>query len=170
MPTLSWVMYDTVIFGTTANVVHTAFVVQQGGAAGKGKEITNMIGPGELPAQNSMEINRIGVSHHDGLVLADIEDIWDETYLELFINNQTYFISPLRLLANRNGYGGHYSQAAAADEFVIGLLGDGYELPVSIIVPSGTQFKVEVKQGPVMAANTNVLISLYGKLTRPQVG
>lgn len=162
----SWLMYDTVTFGTTAGAVSSGFISKQGNT-GKTKAATNMIGNGELPVDHTFEIMKIGVALHDALVLADIEKVLDGSYLEIFLNDQTMFLAPLRPLMQANAYGGVLELATAAAQTKFGLMNDGYELNPPILVEQNLSFKVEVTQGVAVSADTLMLVMLHGVLTRP---
>jgi hypothetical protein len=158
-------MYDTIQM-STAVAVHSAFISKMGSTS-KPKQVTNMLGNGELPLDHVLEIKRITISLHDTLVLADIEPMLDASYLEFFLNDQTMFTSPLRYLMANNAYSGVLELASAAAHTKFGLLGQGYELDPPIVIEANLPIKVEVGQTVVLSAATNILIGLHGVLTRP---
>ncbi len=166
MPDYSWTMYDTAPFGASASVTNELFQVAQGGDATHTKSYTNSRGAGQLPVLEKMMVENIKVIYDYNTVLADIPKIQVGSYLEFIVNNKTVLLARLAEFIAHSAYGGHYSQAAAADEAVIGLKGDGYELKIPILIPGGTQFKVNVFQGTALAgASSNLVVALVGTLT-----
>ena len=102
------------------------------------------------------------------IVEADAMDMWIGAYLEFRLSDETRILAPLVEFAAHNGFGGHYSQAAAADGALIGRLGKGRDLEIPIMIPGGTIFRADVHQLTALSvATTNVKIGLYGTLTRP---
>lgn len=166
MADYAWSMYDTAPFGASASVTNELFQVAQGGDATHTKSFTNSRGAGQLPVLEKMMVERIKVIIDYNTVLADIPKIQVGSYLEFIVNNKTVLLARLAEFFANSSYGGHYSQAAAADEAAIALNGDGYELKIPILIPGGTQFKVNVFQGTALAgANSNLIVSLNGILT-----
>ena len=138
------VLYDSATFATTAAGALTLFRTATNVDSSHPKYLTNMPGSGELPSNFSMQIWNIGVTLHDALVLADITAAFDNSYLELFLNNQSIFIAPLRLLAKNNAYGGHFELASAAAQVQNGLMGFGMDLRIPLVIPSQVPFHGEI--------------------------
>lgn len=161
-------LYDTAIFSTALAGEQQLFGVAQGADATHTKAFTNSRGAGSLPQGEKFVIDRIGVYlDENNLLPADLVNVWRQSYLEIRVQDLTYWLSPLRPLAYQNAWGGHYSQTAAANGAAIGLLGEGYELDVPIVVPGGSSFKVIVNQGTVLATATQQLkVTLDGILSR----
>lgn len=163
----SYCLYDTGVFGVAASVETSLFQVSQGGDATHTKSFTNSRGAGQMPQNEEFEIDHIGVAVDMNLPTADYIAVWLNSYLEIRVNDETLFIAPLRALAQANAYGGHYTEAAASNEALIGLAGDGYTLKIPILIPGGTAFRVNIFQGTALAtANTLVKVMLNGTLSR----
>jgi len=163
---LSWTLFDTALFGVAVGM-RTLFQIAEGGDDAHTKAYTNMRGAGSLPTEESLLVQNIGVMLDHNSLVADREGVFLHSYLELRVSDETKLLAPLRLFATHSGSAGVYTQAAAADEEMIGPLGDGYELGNPILIPAGNSFKVEIYQGTVMgAADQWVKILLNGILTR----
>lgn len=168
MPDYSTTLYDTAVFGNSANVDHTLFQEAQGASATATKSKTNSRGAGQLPQNEEFEVRSIHASYDGNAALADEENWLKDSYLEFRLSDETIFECPLRWVASRNAFGGHYSQGTAADESMIGLIGEGYMLDIPIVIRGGTGFRVTVHQGTALsAASQNVKVVLKGTLTRP---
>lgn len=162
-----YIFYDTASFSTSANTLHTLFQSAQGSGSTRTKQQTNWIGAGSLPSENSFTIQKIGVTYNDIYVEDDIQKLVDQTYLELFINNRTRFLAPLRTLIQANAYSGVIAQATAANEASFGLVGNGFMFnPVKELGP-GISFKVEVWQEAALSAASNIAVLLEGIWTKP---
>lgn len=163
-----YIFYDTAAFGNAAATEHTLFQVARGGDATHTEAFTNMEGAGALPAGNDFELHKIGVVVDYNTVVADLPKLCVGSFLELIILNKTVFKAPLAKFIDRSAWGGFYSQAAAADEAAIGLLGDGYTFRKTIPLKGGWSFRVRVYQGLALAAaNSNLKVNLEGLLTTP---
>lgn len=164
-----YTLYDSMIFGTAAQAEQPLFQVQQGGDTTHTKSFTNMRGAGSLPNQESFTIDKIGV-YMDflNLVPADLENVWLSNYLELRVADNSVLLIPLRAAAQYNGFNGFYSQAAAANASLGGLVGDGYALDLPILVPGGTALRVNMPQVTALTvASVPVRVLLHGILDRP---
>lgn len=164
---LSYELYDTVVMGVAAGTEHTLFQVAQGGDTTHTRSFTNSRGAGQLPGEENFFIDAVKATLDETAIAADREGIWVKSYLEIRVADETLLQVPLSEVACRNGYGGHYTQAAAAEEALIGLIGDGYKLKYPIKIPGGTAFRVNVYQGTAVAAGTEVRVILDGVLERP---
>ena len=167
MPDLDYVLYDTAVFGATANNESVLFQVAQGGDATHTESFTNMRGAGQLPQAEAFSVEWIGVNPDHALVEADIEAIWRGSFLEIRVADLTVLKAPLRLFADQADYQGHFAQAAAANRVIIGLRGEGYALTKPISIPGGTYFRVRVVQGPAVTAGSNMKVNMRGTLTIP---
>lgn len=168
MPSLSYVLYDTAQFGTSGNVDHQLFQVPQGGDATHDESFTNARGGGTLPNDESFEVNRIGIVTDYEVVEADLPALYIDSFVEVRVGDRTVLKAPLALFAMRSAYGGHFAQAAAANQSLIGLVGDGFKLDTPINLPGGQSFKVKVHQGTaVAAADSSIKVCLFGTLTMP---
>ncbi|KKN10111.1 hypothetical protein LCGC14_1039940 [marine sediment metagenome] len=166
MARLTYDIYDTAIFGAVANTLHTLFQIVQGQDAVHNRGFTNTRGAGQFPAEETFTIESIGVYPDADFIPADLESMWRGSYLELTVTNTTMLLSPLTVFAKYAAWGGHFTQATAADAAAIGKLGLGRKLPMPIEVPGGTQFKIEVFQAEATAAAMNVKCVLNGILER----
>lgn len=167
MTDLSFVLWDTAIFGTVAAFEQALFQVAQGGDAIHTRSFTNSRGAGQLPANESMTVKHLGVALDANLLTADYINVWPLSFIEIRVNNETLFECPLRFLAKGNSYGGHYTEAAATNEAAIGLMGNGYDLEIPIEIEGGTAFKVNVFQGLALSAVSQpVRVALCGTLHR----
>jgi len=166
---LTYPLYDTLVMGTATQTEQALFQVQQGGDATHTKAFTNMRGAGSLANNESFVVTKIGCFLDFNLVAeSDVENVWIGNYLELRVNDQTMIIAPLRVFAQYNGYVGHFTQAAAANDVMGGLQNDGYELPNPIAIPTGTAFRVNIPQNTVLTtASMPLRVILHGELNRP---
>lgn len=138
-------LYDTALMQNAAGV-RTLFAEPEGSTATKQSEDTNMRIGGQFASKSSFEIKKIGAFVDEALARADVDALWYENYLKVLIDNKNVLQIPLRLCAMKNAFGGVLELASAADEVLVGLDGDGFDLRVPIIVKGGVQFKVEVHQ------------------------
>jgi len=167
MTDFNWGLYDTADFDDGGDVIHTLFQTAQGGDDTRTKQYTNMRGAGSLPTDESLLVRRISIIPDADLPTADVQGMFLHSYLEMRISDETVLFAPLRQFADHGGYGGLYSQAAAADEALIGPLGDGYVLDLPLLIPTGATFRVEIYQGTALVGATNwVKCVLNGILTR----
>lgn len=167
MVKITYPLYDTAVFGTTASVENVLFQVAQGATAAATKSFTNSRGAGQLPNNESFECNEIHAMHDANVALADSLNVWILSYLEFRVNDETLLLAPLRMFASKNSFGGHYSEVTPTAEAAIGLVGSGFMLPTPIIIPGGVSFRVSVFQGTALAtANQAVRVVLNGTLTR----
>jgi len=167
MGDFNWGLFDTAIFDDSGSIIHTLFQVAQGGDTVHTKAYTNMRGAGSLPTDESLLVRKISVIPDANLPPADVQGMFLHSYLEMRISDETVLFAPLRQFADEAGYGGVYTQAAAADEALIGPLGDGYPLELPLLIPTGATFRVEIYQGTALAGASNwVKCVLGGILSR----
>lgn len=167
MANLSYPLYDTAFFGNAAGVERTLFQEAQGATANATKANTNSRGAGQLPTNEKFIIKSVHVFPDADLTLADIDDMFEQSYLEIRLNDETMLIAPLRMFASHSSYGGHFGQAAAAAAELIGLQGDGFMLDNPIEINGGNAFRVIVFQGTALsAASLRVKVVLNGTLQR----
>lgn len=165
MPDYRYDIYDTAVFGAAAATTFDLFQVPQGADATHTESFTNARGSGQFPVKENFLIDWIGVIYDYNTVLADIPKIQVGSFLKVIVNNFEILKAPLARFIANSAYGGHYSQAAAADEAVIGLIGNGYFLDIPILIPGGTQFKVQLFQNLAITAASNMKTVLCGKLS-----
>lgn len=166
---LDYVIYDTAVFGTVANFENVLFQVSQGSDATHTENFTNARGAGTFPQEESFLVKHIGVvADFNTATPEDYQLMWYASFLELRVSDKTLLKAPLHWFAHRNAYQGHYSQAAAADNALIGLMGDGYMLENPISIKGGTSFRVRVVQGTALSAvSKNVKVNMRGLLSIP---
>lgn len=166
MPERWAVLYDQATFADAA-AEHVLFQAGEGSSSTKTKSVTNFPGSGALPSGYIFEIQKISVFADEDFALAERETMWEQSYLELEVDNQEMFSCPLRLVADRNAFGGHYSETTASDEAMIGLVGDGYMLPIPVTVQGGQNVRVNIYQGVAGTASMEVKCCLHGILSTP---
>lgn len=164
---LDFTLYDTAVFGATANAESVLFQLAQGADATHTEAFTNSRGAGQLPQTEQFTCRWIGVRPVHALVEADIEPIWRGSFLEVRIADQTVLKAPLALFAAYAAFGGHFTQAAGANRVMAGLAGTGMELAHDIVIPGGTAYRVRVVQGPAVTAGSNMVVMLRGTLAIP---
>lgn len=163
--TLSYGLYDTVVFGATANAESILFQVTSGADATHNEQFTNMRGAGVLPATEDFIVNKISVAVDKALAVADVPTIFNGSILEVRLADFTMIKMPIVLFIDASAFSGSLQLAAAANNASIGLMGDGYELKKPIHIPGATPFKVRVLQGPAVTAGTNIKVVLQGDYT-----
>ena len=167
MPDLSYVVYDTAVL-TNAVSDQVLFQVPQGGDATHTESFTNARGAGQFPTGESFSIKKISIFPDVKLVVADEANFILNSFIEIRVSDLTVFKCPLQLCIDRAAFGGAYTQAAAATEAAIGLIGDGYRLENEIDINGGVSFRVRVYGGTALSATgRNVKVALHGVLTLP---
>lgn len=167
MPDISFVLFDTAVFGVAASD-QSLFQVSMQGDATHTENFTNSRGAGSLPQNEKFTLKEIGVFPETDLLIADIEAMQRGSFIEVIISDVHYMKIPLQLCMKASGYGGHFGQAAAADAALIGVMNDGYKLEIPIEIPGGTQFRIRVVQGTALGvASKNVKVCLIGILSIP---
>lgn len=165
---LRYYLYDTAILSTVVNTEFQLFKVPQGGDATHTENFTNMRGAGSLPTEEKFIIDWVGVIIDYDTVIGDIRKMWLKSFLEIRVNDKSVLKAPLIMFSNQNMYGGHYTQAAAADQYAVGPMGDGMELDKKIEIPGGTSFFIRLFQGTALSAATcNTKVVLGGVYTLP---
>ncbi len=165
MAEFSTTLYDTAVFGVAANTEHVLFQVTQGADATHTEAFTNMRGNGSLPQQESFTIQRIKFIVDCILAAADIPKVFNGSFLELRISDETVFKAPLVMCLAHSHWGGAVNLAVAADKVAAGIEGNGYYLELPIELPGGTSFRVRVVQTLATAgASMNMKVVLDGKL------
>lgn len=169
MATLSYPIFDTLVFGNAVQTEQALFQVQQGGDATHTKSFTNMRGAGSFPNQESFLVKKISAFIDFLVVLpSDLYNVWIGNYLELRVADQTMIQAPLRMFANYNAFNGHYSQAAAANGTLGGIQNDGFELENPVMIDGGTAFRVNIPQTVALSvASIPLRVVLHGDLKRP---
>jgi hypothetical protein len=166
MPTYDYMLYDTALFGTTANTDHVLFQEGQGTSASKGRTITNMRGGASLPTNENFVIHKIGVHIDDIMSEDDIAGLFFGSLLTLEYINQKVLEAPLYIFSDHNMFGGVQSQASASDFVSFGQEGMGYTFKSPRVLTGGESFKVTITQGLALdSASLDVKCVLYGELT-----
>lgn len=165
MPDRRYALYDTYVFGAAASNGRL-FQVTEGGDATHVTAFTNSRGSGVLPQAEKFVIDWIGAFEDYIPLIANRTNITIASWLELIVSNVSVLKIPLMMVWAKNAYGGHFTQAAAADLAVIGRMGDGYSLvDHPITINGGESFALVVNQGTAVAAASNVKFVLNGVLT-----
>lgn len=168
MADMSYGLYDTALFGSTANTEHILFQVTQGSTTAATESATNMRGAGSLPQQEQMVVNKVGVFADYNSVTADYQNLWVSSFLEMRVSETRMLWLPLAACAQYNAFQGLYTQGTAANEALIGRIGEGYMLDIPIVLEGGTNFRVRVFQGTALSTtNLGVKVVLHGTLTIP---
>lgn len=161
-------LYDTYVFGAAASQGRL-FQVAEGGDATHTTAFTNSRGAGVIPQNEKFVIDWIGAIEDYTPLIANRVNILTASWAELIVSNNSVLKVRLARLWSNNAYGGHFTQAVAADLAVIGRVGSGYDLrDHPIVIEGGTQFTLIVNQGTAVAAASNVVFVMSGVLTRPQ--
>lgn len=157
-------MYDTAAFTNVAGEF-LLFQVSQGSDATHTENFTNSRGAGQIPQNESFTVKWIGAIIDFNGVVADVQNVPISSFIEIRVNEITVLKVPLARIMARSSYSGHYTQATAADESLIGLEGNGYMLETPIVIKGGVSFKVRVVQGTALSTTgRNVKIVLGGEL------
>lgn len=166
---LSYILYDTAVFGTTALAESLLFQVQQGADGTHTESFTNSRMAGQLASGEKFLIKKVSAMiDFEQVAESDVSKVWNGSYVQIRLADQIVFWSPMVYLADASAFGGHFTEATAALKLAVGLMGDGYDLEVPILVTGGTNFKVRVVQGTALSAGSkNVKIALHGILTLP---
>lgn len=167
MAELRYALYDTYVFGAAASSGRL-FQVSEGGDATHVTAFTNSRGAGVIPQNEKFTIDHIYAIEDYIPLIANRVNITVASWVELIVSNRSVLKIPLIMLWYNNMYGGHFTQAAAADLAIIGRTGMGYDLTDHpITVDGGNQFVLVVNQGTAVAASSNVKFVLNGILTTP---
>lgn len=167
---LSYPIYDTALFGTTANTTHQLFTVAQGGSSTKGQTITNMRGNSQFPQQEKFTIKRVGITIDDVLSDDDIQGLFYGSIFTVIYNNTNVLQVPSAMCSYRNSVSGVKTEATASAFDFFGLEGDGYMLDKPLEVQGGKQFRAELIQAlAVDSANLDIKVILFGDLDAPSI-
>lgn len=157
-------LYDSVVFGATPDLTQSLFQVGEGADATHVREFTNMRGAGSLPQGEEFLVRSIHCISEMSPPQADIEKIYQDSYLEFILNNLSILRSPLRVFASHSDWSGQFTQAAAADITALGAVGMGRSLSIPVLIKGGTGFKVNLYNGTALSANHTLRILLRGDL------
>lgn len=162
---LHYILYDTAAFSTVANTEFQLFKTAQGADATHSEAFTNMRASGILPNEEKMIIQKIHLIPDFNTVTADMHKLFLSTFIEIKVSDKTMLKAPAALFVSQAAYGGFYTQAAAANEYLVGLLGDGFDLKKEIPLPGGVSFYVRVVQGTALSTTCNLKVALEGIYT-----
>lgn len=157
-----FVLYDTAPFANAANTDLTLFQVPRGGDATHNEQYTNMRGAGTLPANEQFDVSWIGLIIDHNTLIADIPKIQVASFFEFIYMDKSILKLPLAMIIAASAYGGFYTQAAAADEAAIGLLGNGLSLNLPIVIKGGDAFRARVYQGTALSGTVNFKLAFRG--------
>ena len=163
---LSYVLFDTQPTGTA---VFDALLFQtaQGGDVTHTEDFTNMRGAGSLPSEEKFMLERIGISNDPAQGAADFSKLLVASLLQIRVNNQIVFWSPLPALLVASKWTGYSNLTAAAGLSVTGSLQDGYTLDKPIQIDGGRKFDIRIKTTQATAVSTKLVIHLFGTLSLP---
>lgn len=164
MATYDYDLFDSVVFGVSAGLTQALFQTAEGADATHTRQFTNMRGAGSLPSGEEFLVQSIHVISEGAPVEADIEKLYQDSWLEFVLNNLSILRSPLRVFASHSDWSGQYTQAAAAAGTIIGAVGMGRNLGIPILIKGGTAFKVNVYNGTALSANATLRCMLRGQL------
>lgn len=94
---VNWILYDRFVFtaGGTIPTVFNFFTVPIG-TAGKTKVDTNLDQVSQLPQPYWMNVTHIGMFQSPNTIQTDILNLWNQSYLEYWVNNKVYVEGPLQ--------------------------------------------------------------------------
>lgn len=159
---IDYVYYDTAPFGSTANTIHTLFQTANGADSTHTDSFTNMSGSGAFPQSEDFSVMWLGAAIDYNGIAADIQNTFIANVVTVEIANKQLLKIPLFMLATRSSFGGHFTQATAADEATIGLTGDGYTLRKALAIPKGTGFRILVSQVTALSTTGRNIKILMG--------
>lgn len=167
MPDYSFVLYDHAPLGNAANITHVLFQTAAGADATHTPGYTNSRGAGQLPQNEKFMVERLSCSIDVNGLVADAINTWVQGVVRIRVSDEVVFEAPLRECVGKTSFSGMYTQASAAEENAVGLMGDGYELRIPLVIPGGTAFRVEIFQTTALSTTAqNMCVSLHGTLTR----
>jgi hypothetical protein len=164
--TLIHTFYDTVEFGTSALAEHQAFASPLGSSSTRTRFVTNSSGNSQLRNSEAFSIENIKVWVDSVEVVADLEEMFLGAYLRLNVLNREYLQIPLVLCFGAGGWQGEFHEASNTLARLINTSGQGYMLPIPILIPKGQNFEVFLGQQNALANAVDVKIALTGRLTR----
>jgi len=158
-------LFDTWQPGTTALAEAALFQVPQGGDATHTSNFTNSRGAGQLPAEESFLVKRIGLQLDEMPLYADLSKVLFGGVVEIRIGDKVVFSAPARRLVQASGFLGNTVTASAAAVDAMGFSGDGFTLEVPIVLAGGKRFVVNCKQGVALSTAIDLKVVLEGILT-----
>jgi hypothetical protein len=166
MPDVHYTLYDSAVFGVTANNESILFQVAQGADSTHTEEFTNARGSGALPSTEKFTIKVVHFIIDSVLLAADLQLAQQQGIIEIRVADKSLLKLPIQLCSSHNAPYGINDQAAAANFAYFGLDGDGFKLETPIEIPGGVPFRVRVLQGAALSAGSkNMKIGLEGILS-----
>ena len=160
-------LFDTWQPGTTANAEATLFQTPRGGDSTHNERFTNARGAGQLPAEESFQVQKRGVMADEIVVEADHDTYLYGALMEIRLKDRVVFSAPVMALMQATGRSGPLVVASAGAVNFTGPLGDGFELNIPILIMGGTRFDVRMVQGAAFAAAVDFKVILEGVLGTP---
>lgn len=168
MPQRSYSFYDTVTFSNSAKVEHQAFQNRQGTDAANDKYKTNARGNGEFPTNESFVLQKLLFYPDSVLTQADAEVYLNNSYIQIEVADTQVFQASLREVVALAAYSGQFSQAIAADDAMIGIQNNGYELEIPITIEGGNSFRILIGQGTALSTGASTFkIVMMGTYNQP---
>lgn len=163
---LSYVFFDTLSTGTAAFDT-LLFQVAQGGDSTHTEDYTNSKGAGSFPAGQKFTVKKISVAFDPAITPADLSKIAIGSFIQLRVNDQVLFWSPLSYVFGKSGYQGFSNQAAAATLAAAGVISEGFDFETPVEIAGGVSFAVRIKTTQATAASTKLVCSMRGVFTMP---
>ncbi|SRR5258708_6033622 len=168
MPEVKYTLYDTAVFGVTANTEFLLFQVRQGADATHTENFTNSRGPGVMPQSEKFVIQQIDIFPDFKVLEANSMTWFLASVFEIKLADKSLLKVPMAMCLGENNWTGSDASTAAADQAHVGLMNGGYPLADKPIeLAAGEVFVVRVLQGTAAAASSNVKVALTGLLTFP---
>lgn len=168
MPQVKYTLYDTAVFGATANTEFLLFQTRQGADATHTENFTNSRGPGVMPQEESFELHQIDVYPDFAVLEANVGTWFNAGVLEIKIADKSMLKVPLTVCLGENVWSGADASTAAANQAHVGLNNGGYPLgDKPLTFAAGVVFVVRILQGTAAAASSNIKVALTGFLTFP---
>ena len=160
-------LFDTWQPGTTANAEDILFQTPRGGDSAHNERFTNARGAGQLPAEESFLIDKIGVMVDELVAAADYDTYYFGALLEIRLKDRVVFSAPVMHLFMSSAKSGPIGATAGDAVLFTGALGNGFPLSVPINIMGGTRFDVRAVQGAAFAAAVDTKVILEGVLSTP---
>lgn len=164
--TLVWTFYDEATLATTAAVEHQLFATPMG-ASGRSRYITNSPSNASMKNTESFVAWRIQCWLDSVEVVADLEEMFLQSYIRITINNKEMLSVPLMLCGGGANWTGAVQETTASNKNLINMGGLGYSLEkMPLVFPKASPFEVWIGQGLALANACQLKFSMSGLLTR----
>lgn len=155
------VLYDEESFATTGSPRELfLFQTRVGSTTAKGEANTNCPYAGVVDASEKMTIHGMALDYDPDISVADLQNLIEDSFLEIKVKDTRVFHGPLRALPQLAAFQGHFLQASAADQQMVGLAGNVYMLRNKIEVGPGDRYQVRLVQATNLVAAADVRIML----------